>query len=180
MTECFAVAAKDVVKEARQILKGLAGITPKVRQERIKTQLLPIVFILTACTSKEVKKPPIYQVINEMWSQESSIEDLKNKLGSPDLVNGKVAEYMFPNTKVPKMHFQFNVRGKLESALIFLDQTKLQEFKNFIASEWIEKTGKKQTADFIDKTYEGQCKSKPIRISYFSSLNSYQVLWDKK
>jgi Fic family protein len=36
LAECFAEAAKDVVKEARQILKGLAGKTPKARQDKIK------------------------------------------------------------------------------------------------------------------------------------------------
>ncbi|MGE3610737.1 MAG: Fic family protein [Bacteriovoracaceae bacterium] len=36
LAECFADAAKDVVKEARQILKGLAGKTPKARQDKIK------------------------------------------------------------------------------------------------------------------------------------------------
>jgi Fic family protein len=36
LAECFVVAAKDVVKEARQILKGLAGKTPKARQDKIK------------------------------------------------------------------------------------------------------------------------------------------------
>jgi hypothetical protein len=146
----------------------------------MKTLLLSFIFILMACTSKEVKRPPVYQLINEVWSKNGSIDELKNKLGSPDLVNGKVAEYMFPNSKIPKMHFQFNAGGKLESALLFLDQTLLQEFKNFMGCEWIEKTKKKQIADFIDKTHEGQCKSKPIRFSYFSSLNSYQIWWEKK
>jgi Fic family protein len=35
IAECFVIAAKDVVKEARQILKGLSGKTPKARQEKI-------------------------------------------------------------------------------------------------------------------------------------------------
>lgn len=146
----------------------------------MKSILFPVVLLLTACTSKEVKRTSDYEVINEVWEKNGSIEDLKNKFGSPDLISDKVAEYMFPNSRVPKMHFQFNSKGKLQSALLFLDQTKIQEFKKFIGCEWIENTGKKQTADFIDKTNEGQCKSKPIRFSYFSSLNSYQVWWNKK
>lgn len=146
----------------------------------MKTLFFFFVFVLTACTSKDVKRPPVYQTINELWIKNGSLEELKNKLGTPDLVNGNFAEYMFSNSKVPKMHFQFNAEGHLEAALLFLDLTKLQEFKTFIGCEWIEKTGKKQTADFIDKTYEGQCKTKPIRFSYFPSLNSYQIWWDKK
>ena len=146
----------------------------------MKIILIISAFLLVACTSKEIKQLPVYEVINDVWLKSSTIEDLKNKLGDPDLLTGKVAEYMFPNSKVPKMHFQFNSEGKLETALFFLDENELQKLKKFIGCEWIEKTEKKQTADFIDKAYEGQCKSKPIRFSYFSSLNSYQVWWDKK
>ncbi len=146
----------------------------------MKIKLIILSFVLAACTSKEIKRFPAYEMIHEAWVKNDSVEDLKNKLGNPDLMNGKVAEYMFPNSKVPKMHFQFNTKGELESALLFLDQSKLQEFKNFVGCEWVEKTGKKQTADFIDQTHEGRCKSKPIRFNYFSSLNSYQVSWDKK
>ena len=56
----------------------------------------------------------------------------------------------------------------------------IQNIIEKINEEWIEKTGKKQTADYIDKTHIGQCKGKQIRFSYFSSLNSYQIWWDKK
>lgn len=48
-----------------------------------------------------------------------------------------------------------------------MHKSELEKFKNIIGCDWIKTTGKKPTADFIDNTYEGQCKSKPVRFSDF-------------
>ena len=85
----------------------------------MKILLIVLSFLFIACTSKEIKELPVYGVVHEVWMKNGSLEDLKNKLGNPDFVKGKVAEYMFPNSKVPKMHFQFNGEGKFEAALLF-------------------------------------------------------------
>lgn len=136
--------------------------------------------LLAACTSSEKRRLPDYEVITEVWNKNGTVHDLEALFGRPDIRDSQKAEYMFPNSKIPRMHFNFNAQGQLETALLFLDQPQLNEFKAFINCDWLEKKGKKQMADAIDKTHEGSCKTKPIRFSYFSSLNSYEIWWDKK
>jgi hypothetical protein len=144
------------------------------------TFLLVLSVLLTSCSSKEARLLSDYEAINEVWERNGTIKDLEKYFGNPSIIEKQKAEYTFPNSKVPKMHFQFTKEGKLEIALLFLEQDKLDGFKSFIGCQWIEKAGKKETSDFIDQTHEGQCKNKPISFSYFSSLNSYQVWWNKK
>jgi hypothetical protein len=135
---------------------------------------------LAACTSAENRKLPAYEVINEVWKKNGRVQDLEGPFGRPDIHDSQKTEHMFPNSKIPRMHFNFNAQGQLETALLFLEQHQLDEFKAFINCDWLEKKGKRQIVDVIDKTHEGRCKTKPIRFIYFSALNAYEIWWDKK
>jgi hypothetical protein len=141
---------------------------------------LTLAFLLVSCTSREVRPATAYEVINELWLKGGTLQDLENRLGKADTSSSRKAEYKFPGSRVPQMHFNFNNEGKLESALIFIESNKLDQVKMIIGCDWIEQKGQKRTADFIDKSHEGYCRGKPIRFSYFASLNSYQLWWEKK
>lgn len=141
------------------------------------------VFILLSflgCTSNDRSSRPSYEVINEIWTKQGTIQDLEKMLGRPDIVDNEKSEYLYPNSRVPQMHFEFSKNGKLESALLFLEEGKLAEFKSFLKCQWLETKGQKQIADAIYLTHEGHCKDVQVRFNYFSSLRSYEIWWDSK
>ncbi len=139
-----------------------------------------IIFLFYGCSSNSGKIRPSYEVINEIWKNHGDVQDVQKKLGKPDIIDGKKVDYFFPDSKVPQMHFEFNQKGKLESALLFLEESKIDEFKSFLDCHWSEKKGKKQIADAIYMTHEGRCEDAQVRFNYFSSLHSYEVWWDSK
>lgn len=139
-----------------------------------------IIFLFYSCSSNSRQIRPSYEVINEIWKNQGDVQDVQKKLGKPNIIDSKKAEYFFPDSKVPQMHFEFNQKGKLESALLFLDESKIDEFKSFLDCHWSEKKGKKQIADAIYLTHEGRCEVAQVRFNYFSSLHSYEVWWDSK
>ena len=146
-------------------------------------KLIPCVFILLSflsCSSNDRRSRPDYEIINDIWTKQGDFEDVVGKLGRPDILDSKKAEYLFPKSKVPKMHFELNQNGKINSALLFLEESRISEFKSFINCQWYETKGQKQISDAIYLTHEGRCKDKQIRFNYFSSLNSYEIWWDSK
>lgn len=146
-------------------------------------KLIKCVFILSSflsCSSNDIGSLPDYEIINDIWTKQSDVQDVMKKLGKPDILDSKKAEYLFPNSKVPKMHFDINQNGKINSALLFLEESRIAEFKSFINCQWSETKGQKQISDAIYLTHEGRCKDKQIRFNYFSSLNSYEIWWDSK
>jgi len=146
-------------------------------------KLIVGVFILLSflsCSSSDRSIRPSYEAINEIWLKQGTIQDLEKKLGKPDIFDDEKAEYLFPDSKVPQMHFEFSKDGKLESALLFLEESKLDEFKSFLKCQWLETKGQRQIADAIYLTHEGRCKDAQVRFNYFSSLRSYEIWWDVK
>jgi hypothetical protein len=139
-----------------------------------------IMSVFYSCSSNVVKVRPSYEVINEIWKNQGNAQDVQRNLGKPDIIDSKKAEYFFPDSKVPQMHFEFSQEGKLQSALLFLDESKIDEFKSFLDCHWSEKKGKKQIADAIYMTHEGRCEDAQVRFNYFSSLHSYEIWWDLK
>jgi len=143
-------------------------------------KLIVCVFIFSSflsCSSSGGRNSPEYEIINEIWTKQGDVQEIVKRLGKPDIFNNQKAEYLFPHSKVPKMHFDLTQDGKISSALLFLEESKIAEFKLFINCEWSETKGQKQIADAIYLTHEGRCKDIQVRFSYFSSLHSYEVWW---
>lgn len=146
-------------------------------------KLISCVFILSSflsCSSIGRNHRPDYEIINNIWTKQGDVQDVVKNLGKPDILDSKKAEYLFPNSKVPKMHFDLNQNGEINSALLFLEENRIDEFKSFINCNWTETKGQTQISDAIYLTHEGRCKDKQIRFNYFSSLNSYEIWWDSK
>lgn len=146
-------------------------------------KLINCVFILSSflsCSSNDIRSRPDYEIINDIWVKQGDIQDVMKKLGKPDILDSKKAEFLFLNSKVPKMHFDLYQNGKINSALLFLEESRIDEFKSFINCQWSETKGQKQISDAIYLTHEGRCKDMQIRFNYFSSLRSYEIWWDSK
>jgi hypothetical protein len=146
-------------------------------------KIIIYVFILSSfhsCSSSEIKNQPYYEVINEVWNKQGTIEDLEKQLGKPDILNTEKAEYLFPGSKIPQMHFGLKKNGRLESVLLFLEEGKIEKFKSYLNCHWLESKGQKQISDAIYLTHEGYCKDAQIRFNYFSSLHSYEIWWGPK
>lgn len=139
-----------------------------------------IMSLIYSCSSNNGRTQPSYEMINEIWQNQGDVQDIQKKLGRPDIIDGEIVEYLFPNSKIPQMHFKFNQKGNLETALLFLEESQVDEFKSFLNCHWLEEKGKKQIADAIYLTHEGRCKDAQVRFKYFSSLRSYEVWWDSK
>ena len=146
-------------------------------------KIMICVFILLSfqsCSSSEIKNRPYYEVINEVWKKQGTIEDLEKQLGKPDVLSSEKAEYLFPGSKIPQIHFGLKKDGRLESVLLFLEEGKIDKFKTYLNCQWLETKGQKQISDAIYLTHEGYCKDAQIRFNYFSSLHSYEIWWGSR
>jgi hypothetical protein len=146
-------------------------------------KLIICIFILSFflnCSSNNRVYRPDYEIINDIWSTQGDVQDIVKNLGKPNIFDSEKVEYLFPNSKVPKIHFKLKPNGKVESALLFLEESRIDEFKSFINCQWSETKGQKQISDAIYLTHEGRCKDIQVRFNYFSSLRSYEIWWGSK
>jgi hypothetical protein len=133
-------------------------------------------FFLNCSSNNRVNRSD-YEIINDIWSTQGDVQDIVKQLGKPDILYNHKAEYLFTDSKVPKIHFKLKPNGKVESALLFLEESRIDEFKSFINCQWSETKGQKQISDAFYLTHKGRCKDIQVRFNYFSSLRSYEIWW---
>ncbi len=137
---------------------------------------LILLFLIAACTLSQ-KNYEKYAVIDQLWHEKATKDQVIKNLGSDFEEKHKGIIYRFPWKSIESGHF-FDSSGKLTVQFLFVPKEKFREFKKNISCSWIEKSESKDIGHTIVTIESGKCASENISYEYRPSMLLYEFRWE--
>lgn len=139
-------------------------------------RFIPFLFLFIACTI-EIKSPDRYALINSLWREKATKDQVIKKLGASfeEKHNGII--YSFNWGSIESGHF-FDSSGKLEVQFLFVPKEKFDGLKKIISCLWNEKSENKSIGHTVYNIESGKCASENISYVYRPSMLLYEFRWE--
>lgn len=145
----------------------------------MKKLIVPLLLIISACTSNADNKKNKYLVLNELWKKRSTRSEVVKMLGNDYVKTDSGILYRYPNSKRPEIGLFFDSSNRLIEQFVFMDEQRLQLFKSAIDCKWQETEEKKDIAHYQRIIKKGTCPALFIHYETYLDLNAYEVRWKR-
>jgi hypothetical protein len=139
---------------------------------------LIVLFSVVACTLGQ-KSDECYSVINKLWREKATRDQVIEKLGSVYEKKHDGIIYRSPWKSIESGHF-FDSVGKLTVQFLFVPKERFQDLKKIISCSWSEKSEFKDIGHTIHTIESGKCASENISYEYRPSMLLYEFRWKTK
>ena len=137
-----------------------------------------LLFSVMACTLSQ-KNDDHYTVINTLWREKATRDQVIEKLGSDYEKKHNGIIYRFPWKSIESGHF-FDSSGKLSMQFLFVTKERLQDLKKIISCSWNEKSESKDIGHTVHSIESAKCVSENISYEYRPSMLLYEFRWKAK
>jgi len=139
---------------------------------------LILLFSVVACTLGQ-KSDERYSVINKLWREKATRDQVIEKLGSDyEKKHGGII-YRSSWKSIESGHF-FDSVGKLTVQFLFVPKERFQDLKKIISCSWSEKSEFRDIDHTIHTIESGKCASENISYEYRPSMLLYEFRWEAK
>ncbi len=145
----------------------------------MKKLIVPLLLFISACTSSAEPKKNKYLVLNELWKNRSTSNEVIKMLGNDYVKNDSGILYLYPNSKRPEIGLFFDSSDRLIEQFVFMGEQALQQFKSDIDCKWQETEEKKDIGHYQRIIKKGTCTALSIGYETYLDLNAYEVRWKK-
>lgn len=139
---------------------------------------LILLFLVAACTFGQ-KNHERYVVIDRLWHEKATIDQVIKKLGSDYEKKHEGIIYRSSGKSIESGHF-FDSSGRLTVQFLFVPREKFKDLKKIISCSWNEKSESKNIGHTIHTIESGKCASENITYEYRPSMLLYEFRWESK
>ncbi|MCM2349967.1 MAG: hypothetical protein NDI69_08090 [Bacteriovoracaceae bacterium] len=137
-----------------------------------------LLFLVAACTFGQ-KNHERYAVIDRLWHEKATIDQVIKKLGSDYEQKHEGIIYRSSGKSIESGHF-FDSSGRLTVQFLFVPREKFKDLKKIISCSWNEKSESKNIGHTIHTIESGKCASENITYEYRPSMLLYEFRWESK
>ena len=145
----------------------------------MKIKKLLLLLLISACSSSAENKKYKSLMLNELWENHSTKNEVIKSLGYGFIEVDSGIVYTYPSSKRPEIGLFFDASNRLVEQFAFLDETSLQHFKKSVNCKWEEAEEVKNVAHYQRTIKKGSCSTLSITYETYLGLNAYEVRWKR-
>jgi len=139
-------------------------------------RFMPFLLLIVACAASK-KSPDRYAMINKLWHERATKEQVIKELGPTFEEKHSGIIYWFTWKSIESGHF-FDASGRLKIQFLFVPKERFDELKKTISCSWNEKSEMKSIGHTVHSIESGKCSSENISYSYRPSMLLYEFRWE--